>query len=183
MEIVFATSNVNKAAEVRHILNSKIRVEHLALPEIQSLSVKEIAGYKARIAHRELNVPVVVEDTGLYLKGFGGFPGALAKWFVKGLGYNAICRAVDTCNTRDAYAETCVAYYDGKRGRLFTGKASGKIAETPQGSNNFGWDRIFIPKGSKRTFAQMSIKEKSRISMRGIAVRKLGAFLKEEKFI
>ena len=181
MRLVFVTSNENKARELSHILGFGVEVASLGLPELQSMAVDEVARSKARIAYSKLRRPVIVEDTGVYITAFGGFPGALAKWFVKGLGYEGACRALDISNDRSAYAETCIAFYNGKRAKEFTGRICGSIALHPRGGSNFGWDRMFIPKGYKRTFAEMSIEEKSNISMRGIAGRKLKKFLQGNK--
>lgn len=181
MRLIFVTSNHNKAREISHILGFSIETKNLELPELQGLSVEEIAESKAKSAYSKIRHPVIVEDTGVYIKAFAGFPGALAKWYVKGLGHEGACRALDISPDRSAYAETCIAFYNGKSAKKFTGRIYGTISDHPRGSNNFGWDRIFIPKGYKRTFAQMSIAEKSTISMRGIAGRKLKKFLNGKK--
>ncbi len=178
MDLVFVTSNQNKAQEVKHVLGIEIETADLDLPELQSLRVDEVAKTKVKAAYGIVKRPVIVEDTGIYIKSFAGFPGALAKWFVNGLGYEAACRAVDVSQDRSAYAQTCVAFYDGKSLKTFTGRIYGKIARTPRGAGNFGWDRIFIPNGYKKTFAEMTMEQKAKISMRGVAVRKLGKFLK-----
>jgi XTP/dITP diphosphohydrolase len=181
MRLVFVTSNENKARELSHILGFSIEVRNLELPELQSISVEEVARNKAKIAYSKVRQPVIVEDTGVHISAFGGFPGPLAKWFVTGLGYEGACRSLDISKDRRAYAETCIAFYNGKRSREFTGKIYGSIAYHPRGASNFGWDRIFIPKGYKRTFGEMSIEEKAKISMRGIAGRKLRKFLQGNK--
>ena len=124
-----------------------------------------------------MGAPVVVEDTGLHIVGLGGFPGALVKWMIEGLGYEKMCRVVDLCKNRDAYAKTCIAYYDGKRIHTFSGRIDGFISKTPRGGGNFGWDCIFVPTRSGRTFAQMQPSEKNSISMRREAFAKLGKFM------
>lgn len=177
---MFVTSNQNKAQEVRHILGIEVKITDLDLPELQSLSVDEVAKTKVRTAYSIVKKPVIVEDTGIYIKSFEGFPGALAKWFVNGLGCEAACRSVDISKDRRAYAQTCVAFYDGKSLKTFTGRIYGRIARSPRGARNFGWDRIFIPNGHSETFAEMTVAQKAKISMRGIAVRKLGKFLKSK---
>lgn len=181
MRLAFVTSNKNKAYEVKNILGLDLDIERANIPEIQSLSAEENARHKAYSAYRAIGKPVIVEDTGLYIKGFDGFPGALVKWYLGGVGYEGICRAVDRCKTRSAYAETCIGFHDGKLMKIFTGRIKGTIAKHPRGSNNFGWDRIFVPDGYRKTFAEMGAVEKSKISMRGIATRKLKAFLKSRK--
>ena len=173
MEVYFATSNKHKFAEACHILDMKLRRIDIDLEEIQEVSVRKVAIHKANIAYRKLRKPVIVEDTGLHLKGLNGFPGALVKWLISNTGTGGVCRIADRLKNREAYAETCVAFHDGRKVRAFTGRIYGTIAKNPSGKTGFGWDAIFIPKGYAETFAQMDMKRKSSISMRGIAFRKL----------
>lgn len=177
MDPIFVTSNMNKVREAGRILGLEIKHRAISLEEIQSMNAKEVAMGKARAAYAELGRPVIVEDTGLHIKGLRGFPGALVKWVMEGMGYERMCRVVDLCKSREAYAETCVAYYDGKRMRTFTGRIHGSISNMPRGSGNFGWDCIFIPKEFNKTFAEMSTSEKNSMSMRRKAFAKLGRFM------
>ena len=177
MKLYFATSNKHKLAEANHILGMRLSQVDLDLLEIQDASVRRVARRKAEQAYAILKKPVVVEDTGLYLAGLNGFPGALVKWLVGSVGPAGLCRIVDRIGTRRAYAETCAAFNDGKSTRVFIGRIYGSIAENPSGKTGFGWDAVFVPKGQKKTFAQMKRREKSAISMRGIAFRKLKDYL------
>lgn len=171
--LYFATSNKHKLAEANHALGMRLAQADIDLMEIQDASVRRVARHKAEQAHSILKRPVIVEDTGLYLVGLNGFPGALVKWLVGSVGPRGLCRIVDRLGTRRAYAETCAAFNDGKRTRIFTGRVYGSIAENPSGKTGFGWDAVFVPKGHTKTFAQMGRAEKGAISMRGIAFRKL----------
>lgn len=183
MEIVFVTSSKNKLEEARGILGFDIKSREIDLKEVQSLSVEEVAKEKVMQAYRILRVPVVVEDTGLHINGLNGFPGALIKWFIVGFDYEGICRTVDMCRDRSAYGETCVAFYDGKRLRTFIGRVNGRIAMHPNGNRRFGWDYVFIPRGYSKVFAEMTIADKNKISMRAKAFTKLKKFLKEQELI
>ncbi len=183
MEIVFATSSVNKLREARSLLGFRIRNRNIDFAEIQALSEEEVARRKVADAYNAIRGPVIVEDTGLHMEGLDGFPGALIKWFIKGLGYERICRLADLCDNRRAYGETCVAFYDGKTLKTFVGRVDGSIAMHPKGRRKFGWDYIFIPKGHGRTFAEMTISEKNRLSMRGKAFLKMRKFLEDNNFI
>ena len=183
MKLTFATSNANKLREARELLGFNVSSRRMELDEIQSVHTGEVARHKAVQAYRRLRVPVIVEDTGLYINGFGGFPGALVKWLEAGMGYERVCRIVDVCEDRGAYAETCIAFYDGKRVRTFTGRINGRISANPKGRRNFGWDCIFIPDGHTKTFAEMPSAEKNRISMRRRAFAKLHRFLAGKNFV
>jgi len=71
-----------------------------------------------------------------------------------------------------------VAYWDGTKGEIFCGLAEGEILVEPRGDFHFGWDAWFQPRGSKKTFAEMTPEEKDQVSHRGDAYRKLSAHLK-----
>ena len=178
MEFIFVTSNPNKLKEAQRILGRKLRHSGLDIQEMQSMDCKEVALDKAKSAYSRLHQPVLIEDTGLYIDCLNGFPGALVKWAEIYLGYRGICNLVERKN-RGAYAQTVLCLYDGKRARLFSGKATGRIAKEPIGKLGFGFDLIFLPTGSNLTFAQMSPEEKDKISHRTKAFQALARHLKK----
>jgi len=175
MKIYFVTSNRHKVEEAKKILDIEIEQVKLDIKEIQSLDVKEVVKDKAKEAYAKLKKPVIVEDTGLYIKGWNGFPGALISWVVKSMGIKKLCKTIG--RKRSATAKACVAYYDGKNLKIFCGQIKGRISKKPRGKKRFDWDRIFIPEGDTRTFAEMSLEEKNRISHRVKAFRKFKRFL------
>ena len=86
-------------------------------------------------------------------------------------------RSLDEFNNNSASAACCLGFTkDGKIMHLFEGKVKGNIVE-PRGSQNFGWDAIFLPAGYQRTFGEMSSQEKHQISPRGTAAKKFKDFL------
>ncbi len=179
VDIVFVTSNKDKVREAKMILkNSGIRLKVVPeeLDEIQSLDVKVVASYKARRAYEMTKMRIIVEDTGFFVECWNGFPGALAKHMQKAIGNDGITSMVSKSNRR-AYSETSVAYCDGHTTKVFSGRIEGSISDKARGAEGFGWDFIFIPKGEKRTFAELGIAEKNKISARGIAFRKLRDYL------
>jgi len=176
MELYFATSNRNKFREVCRILGFEIKQVKLGIPEIQSFDLREIVRDKVKKAYERVGKPVIVEDTALYIKSWKNFPGPFIGWVVKTIGIEGICRLVG--EERSARARACVGYYDGERMEIFSGEVKGKIAREPRGRKRFDWDRIFIPSGFSRTFAEMSIEEKNRISHRMKAFVKLKRFLR-----
>ena len=180
MKINFVTSNINKLREIEAILGIKLNQIDIDIDEIQDVDVEKVVKHKAELAFEKIKEPVLVEDTGLYIIAWEGFPGALIKWVLKSMGLEKFCRALNDFD-RSAFAKTCFAYFDGKKVLVFDGVVRGMIAEKPQGDTNFGWDPVFIPQGKSKTFAQMSSEEKNKISMRKKAVEKLKKFL-EKKF-
>jgi len=177
MEIYFATSNPYKFEEAVAILGFPLKQAKLDICEIQSIDVKMVAEDKVKKAYEILKKPVITEDTGLYIKGWGGFPGTFITWVVSTMGIDEFCKIT---KGKEVTALACVAYHNGSEVATFCGRITGKIAEKPKGRRRFDWDRIFIPRGEERTFAQMSPAEKNRISHRTKAFRRLKRYLKRQ---
>jgi XTP/dITP diphosphohydrolase len=177
MKAVFVTSNKFKVNEAKRITGNLLRYRKMELDEIQEINIRKVLAHKALQAYDRIGERVVIEDTGIYINAFGGFPGALTKWMLASMGCEGICTALDGFEDRKAYAESCVALYDGKRLRVFCGTNDGRISDMPRGRKGFGFDSIFIPDKCGKTFSEMGAAEKNRISHRGIAFRKLMKYL------
>lgn len=171
--VTFITGSANKLAEVERLLDRPLRHTSVALDEIQAIELEPVVAHKARQAYALLGSPVLVEDTGLSFAAWNGLPGALIKWFLTALGTEGICKLLRAETNRAATATTLFAYYDATLYRVFSGVVSGIIPETPRGTGGFGWDAIFQPLGSARTFAEMTPAEKDRFSMRRLALAQL----------
>ena len=165
LPLVFVTSRVEKAREAER-MGFPVEQLDLDLPEPQALDPSEIVEAKARAAYRALSRPVLVEDSGLAFRAWGGFPGALVKWVEKSAGVPALARMLDGFPDRAATAICAIAYCDGAEVVTARGETEGSIALAPRGGNGFGWDVLFVPKGSERTFAEMSSAEKDSLSHR-----------------
>ncbi len=173
-KLYFATSNKNKLEEVKSILNN-IEIEQIDidLDEIQSIDVEEVSKHKIIQGYKETNLPVLVEDTGLYINYFNGFPGALIKWMLKSIDNKGIIEILKNKKDLSAKAVTVAGFYNGKDLIIEKGEINGRISLKCLGDNGFGWDKIFIPEGYNKTFAEMTEKEKNLISMRKIAFEKI----------
>ena len=165
LPIVFVTSRAEKAREAER-LGFEIERLDLDLPEPQALDPSEIVEAKARAAYAAIARPVLVEDSGLAIRAWGGFPGALVKWLEKSAGVAAIPRMLDAFADRGAAAVCAIGYCDGGEVVTARGQTLGTIAGAPRGGGGFGWDTIFVPEGEGRTFAEMAPEEKDRISHR-----------------
>lgn len=176
-ELYFVTSNPNKLKEAENILQRKLNMVTLEVPEIQAMHVKSVVEEKARRAYEKFGKPLIVEDTGFHIKALNDFPGALIKWLIIAVGYQGLCELLNGHEDRSAYTETSVCFYDGKEVHTFTGKVEGNVPEKPRGDNGFAWDTVFQPKGFELTFAEMKPEEKNKISHRAIAFMKLKAYL------
>ena len=171
--LLFVSSNAGKAREVEAILGAAVERLDLDLPEIQALDPAEVARHKALAAFARTGRPVVVEDTGLAIAALGGLPGALVRWFLATVGPAGICAMIPPGADRAATARTAVATCDRAGVAVFLGETQGEIASEPVGTGGFGWDPIFRPAGTTRTFAEMEEAEKDAHSMRQRALERL----------
>lgn len=171
--LLFVSSNAGKVREVESILGMPVEQLDLDLPEIQALDVEDVVYQKALTAFAHAGRPVVVEDTGLYLDALRGLPGALVRWFLLTIGPEGICNLIPPGADRGARARSAVAYCDGETVEVLIDETPGTIAVAPAGERGFGWDPIFRPTGSSRTFAEMDQVEKNHYSMRRKALAQL----------
>jgi non-canonical purine NTP pyrophosphatase (RdgB/HAM1 family) len=179
--IYFVSSNPEKYREIRGALaGCPVEVERveLDLPEIQALNPAGVAAYKARTAYDRLGAGrVLVEDTGLGVVAWNGYPGALIKWVLHAVGEAGLCRQLNAWDNRQAHATVVLCLFDGRDLHTFTGQTSGTITAAPRGDQGFGWDSIFQPEGSSRTYGEMPRAEKMQISMRARALAGLKDYL------
>lgn len=170
MKFTLVTGNQGKLAEWRKLLPADFEVdnEDLDLDEIQSLDPEAIVADKAKRAYEKLQRPVVVEDVSAGLESLGGLPGPFVKFFNKVLGERALRQLAQ----RDGEAATVaciVGYYDGACLLTLTGTINGTVVE-PRGENGFGFDSVFVPEGSTKTYGEMSVEEKNSVSHRAKAI-------------
>jgi len=185
--VFFATGNVHKFDEARIILAKfGIAVGMLRIKgaEMQSDSLKEIAQASAQDAFKRCGLPVIVEDAGLFIEALNGFPGPYAAYAYKTLGNRGVLKLMENVGDRRAVFRTAIAYYDSEAEApvVFEGEAEGELTVNEQrGSDKsgFGFDPVFRPSGSIKTFAQMSLEEKNGFSHRAKAVCKFAEWYKK----
>ncbi len=186
--IFFATGNIHKFNEVRSLLSSYgIAVGMLKIKgaEIQSDQLVEIASISAANAYRQCRLPVIVEDAGLFIDELNNFPGPYAAYVFRTLGNAGILKLLDSVNNRKATFKSAIAYCDNASGQTtcFEGHISGNIALEEQIDHpnlSFGFDPIFIPDKSQKTFAQMTLNEKNLFSHRAMAIRHFAHWYKNQ---
>ncbi len=183
MKLLFATGNKHKLEEARRALAPYgITVEPCTAPklELQADSLSSIAAYAAQTAYVTLGgrEPVMVEDAGLFIKALNWFPGPYSSYVYKTIGINGVLRLLEGVADREAYFESAVALAHPGGVVVFTHRVYGEITAEPRGSGGFGFDPIFKPRGSERTFAEMSIDEKNKYSHRAGAMRKLAEWIR-----
>lgn len=182
MEIVFATQNRGKFREAEEKLR-RIGIElkwyDKGYPEIQAETLEEVALFGARYLARKIDKPFFIEDAGLFINSLNGFPGVYSAYIFKEIGCEGILRLMEKKDDREAEFKSVIAYKErGKKTRLFLGICRGRISDEMRGSKGFGFDPIFIPEGSDKTFGEMDVKEKNSYSHRGKSIEKLAEYLK-----
>jgi non-canonical purine NTP pyrophosphatase (RdgB/HAM1 family) len=175
--LVFVTSNAGKAREAAALLRRPVTARALEIPEIQSLDFAEVVTAKALAAVGQLGVPVLVEDSGLSLPAWKGYPGPLTKFAVGAVGEAGFARLAWAWGDPHAEAVSTlgVAWPGASPAQVIVaaGRVAGNLAREPRGANGFGWDVIFVPEGDTRTFAEMTAGEKNSRSHRARAFAEL----------
>jgi len=175
-----ATSSDDKYTEAREILAEfgvelrRIDVEKI---EIQADNPVEIVEYSLRQMEDDGRA-LVMEDAGIFIEHFGGFPGPYSSYVLKRLDNPGILKLMEGVEDRRAHYESAVAIRSGNEISSFRGYVRGTIASRVKGTEGFGYDPIFIPdEEDGRTFGEMTEEEKNVISHRARAFRKLGEWL------
>lgn len=169
-EIHFVSSNNHKFLEAKKILKDfDINLKFLKseLVEIQSNSLIKIAQEKAKTAFSKFKKPLLIEDDGLFIKSLEGFPGPYSSYVFKTIGNKGILDLLK--NNRRAHFISIITYCDKSTLKSFEGKLDGTISKTQKGKG-WGYDPIFIPNNSKKTFAETS--DKNELSHRYLALKK-----------
>lgn len=178
--LILVSGNPNKGIEAERILGMPLLRVSIVLPEIQAATVEEITRYKLEVARTKGYNRLIVEDVSLGFDELGNFPGPYVRWLLEAAGGKGLAAIAYALNNRAARAQCCVAYWNGKQGKIFLGETAGEVLVEPRGEQRFGWDAWFQPRGSKKTFAEMTPEEKDAVSHRGLAYRKLAEHLASE---
>lgn len=179
-KLILVSSNPNKGIEAERILGVPLLRVSISLPEIQAATVEEITRYKLEVARTKGYARLIVEDVSLGFNELGNFPGPYVRWLLEAAGGKGLAAIAYALNNRSACAQCCVAYWTGVEGKVFLGETDGEVLVDPRGERHFGWDAWFQPRGSKKTFAEMTPDEKDAVSHRGKAYRKLAEYLRQE---
>lgn len=172
----FVTSNPGKVREASEYLPEPVEQVAYDYPEIQSEDLSAVAAAGARDAFEEVGEPVFVDDAGLFIDAFDGFPGPYSSYVEERLGIERVQRLAEREDDRSASFRAVIAYADGDVVETFEGAVPGRIV-APRGEGGFGYDPIFEHHG--RTFAEMSTEEKNAVSHRGRALEKFADWIAE----
>lgn len=177
---MFVTGNEHKRREVRGILGVELEAADLDVPEVQAVDPAEAAVSKALAAREALGFPdayVLAEDSGISVGAWNGFPGALTKWLMNSVGNEGFLKMLSGFEDRSAKA-ICVAAVAAPDGGVetFRGEVAGTVAFEARGEGGFGYDPVFVPEWSEKTYAELG-EEKSRDSHRARAFRAVRGWL------
>jgi XTP/dITP diphosphohydrolase len=194
-ELIFATHNLNKIREIQHLIEEKFRILSLddigyieEIPENKT-NIEGNALEKAMTIYELFHADCFADDTGLEVEALNGQPGVISARFADYTGERNPGEDISNANIRkllrlmkgtkssQARFRTVIALIQGGQKFLFEGIVNGNILETKRGTNGFGYDPVFQPSGYNKTFAEMTLEQKNKISHRAIAVKKLTEFL------
>ena len=179
LAINMLSSNGYKVEEIADIAKEygiKVNWINYSKVELQADDPSDIARAGGILAHSALNVPLILEDTGFFIKALKGFPGSYAAQALHTIGPEGILTLMKGIEDRSAYFKTAVCYVDRGVVQLFEGTSDGSIAEAVHGGRAFGFDPIFMPDGYDKAFSELSVEEKNRISHRAMAFRKFAEY-------
>lgn len=194
-KLVFATNNAHKIEEAQSIVAGKLQLISLReagfdieVDETGS-TFYENAFLKAQAVYEATGLPCVADDSGLCVDALDGAPGVYsARYAGEPVNHSAnnvkLLSALEGEKDRGASFRTvlCVMGLAGStRPLYFEGKVEGDILLEASGTEGFGYDPIFRPKGFSKTFAEMFAHEKNALSHRGKAFEQLMAFLTREE--
>jgi XTP/dITP diphosphohydrolase len=148
-----------------------------AYPEIQANTLEEtiVPGLTWLIS--KYDRPVMIDDSGFFVDALKGFPGVFSSYVFKTIGCEGMLRLMEGRPDRSARFECCIGFMaPGDEPFIAKGVAKGTVSHEMRGSGGFGYDPIFINEGHTKTYAELDVEEKSKVSHRGKAIE---SFVKE----
>lgn len=189
--LVFATQNANKAKEIQSLLPSHVVVKTLSeigctdeIPETQP-DLQGNALQKAKYVRDKYRVNCFADDTGLEIDALNGEPGVYSARYAgpeknSEKNMDLVLQKLKDQPSRKANFRTVVALLLDDETHFFEGIVNGEIRNKRVGNDGFGYDPIFEPENCGRTFAEMSMDEKNRMSHRGRAIEKMVTFFNDK---
>jgi XTP/dITP diphosphohydrolase len=188
MKLIFATNNEHKVDEIRSILGEKFDIISLKeaginidIPEPHD-TLEANASEKSKVIYELTGTDCFSEDTGLEVYALAGEPGVKsARYAGEGRSFDAnieklLSNLAGKPDRQARFRAVISLLIDGKETQ-FEGICEGSIIEEKRGKGGFGYDPVFVPEGSVKTFAEMGMEEKAIFSHRAKATEKLVAFL------
>ncbi|MBI2281341.1 MAG: non-canonical purine NTP diphosphatase [Bacteroidetes bacterium] len=189
LKLIFATNNKNKIKEIKHLIGNSIELLNLedigCLEEIPETAdtIKGNAIQKAEYIYKKYGYDCFADDTGLEIEALNGEPGVYSARYAGEQknpedNMNKVLEKLKEKSNRKAQFKTVIALIiDGKL-TCFEGIVKGEITREKSGSEGFGYDPIFKPKGYDSTYSEMNLEVKNTMSHRAVSTKKLIQFLK-----
>ena len=187
--LIFATNNQHKVDEIKAVIGTQFNVVTLLevgididIPEPHD-TLEANATEKSTTIHKITGENVFSEDTGLEVESLNGEPGVKsARYAGEGRDFQAnidkLVEKMEGNENRSAQFRTVISLILNNQEFLFDGICKGQIIAEQKGLKGFGYDPIFVPEGSNKTFAEMNMAEKNQFSHRKKATDKLIEFFK-----
>ena len=169
--LTFVSNSDDKLNEYRLLLDMPdLLARPMSKAESSTRDLDELVREKCEEAAKRFEPPLFVEHTALEISALDGYPGVLTQQ-TSAMTPNA--RLLDmmvkeTGKQRAATARIAIGYLPtkGAKVQIVEAKTEGYISTEARGTNGFGWDEIFMPEGESKTYAEMTLEEKNRTSMR-----------------
>jgi len=188
IDLVFVTNNKFKLEEIQNIVGFKYRIMSLKdincydeIPETH-MTIEENASEKSHYIYKRYELDCFADDTGLEIDALDGRPGVFsARYAGEGKDFddnmNKVLSELQNISNRKARFRTVISLILDGNEYQFEGIVNGQILTQKIGKKGFGYDPIFQPDGFSKSFAQLTMKEKNKISHRGMAIQKMIEFL------
>ncbi|MFA5557265.1 MAG: non-canonical purine NTP diphosphatase [Flavobacteriaceae bacterium] len=193
MKLVFASHNKHKIQEIKQLLPNNIEIVSLEeigckedIPETAD-TIEGNATLKADYVTQNYGLPCFADDSGLEVEVLDGAPGVFSARYggeQKNDNDNIekLLEVLKNETNRKAQFKTVIALNLNKEKHLFTGIIKGEIITEKKGTKGFGYDPVFVPENSSKTFAEFSAEDKNKVSHRAKAVKKLVEWLTNRSF-
>lgn len=178
--LIFVTGNNNKFQEAESILGLQLEHTEVELDEVQDMDVEVVVAKKAQTAYEKIRKPLFVDDAGIYVTSWKGFPGALVKFIDKSCGLDTMLKWLKLEKDNSATVVASIGYHDGKEVHTFRGEIHG-IFDDRKGEYGWGFDPYFTPQGYKKSWGEMGPDEKNKTSHRRKALEEFKAYLSNSK--
>jgi len=186
--IYLATQNQHKVEELLSMFGEQFFIKSISdlpiyeeIPETGS-TLAENSMQKAKYIAEKFNVTCLADDSGLEVEALQGEPGVYSARYA-GIPKNdhanveKLLLNLKNVVNRKARFVTVLTYHFSGKFYQFEGVINGTIASEPRGTNGFGYDPIFVPENSNKTFAEMSLAEKNLLAHRARAFKKFSNFV------
>lgn len=178
-KVVFlVTGNLHKFNEARRVLSrykiATAMLKKVEAIEIQDDSIEKVAEASVLDAVVKCNLPVLVEDAGLFIDALNGFPGPYSSYVCRTIGNDGVLKLMEGVADRKASFKSVVAFASPGTDKpgFFSCGVEGQIVKKKRGNLGFGFDPVFKPSTSRKTFAEMNVEEKNKFSHRASAFRR-----------